>query len=135
FITKPFDMRVLIARIRAVVRRSVSHPEATMRIGRLLLNLDERIASVGGQPLPLTPKEYEVLEILSRCDGRAVSKQSLSDHLYQGRDQRSSKVIDVFLHKLRKKLAAATGGEQYIETTWGSGYVLRDPNKAVRQLR
>jgi len=135
FLTKPFDIGELIARLRAVVRRSVSEPEATRRIGKLLLNLDKRIAAVGDQPLPLTLKEYEVLEVLSRSEGRPVSRRALSDHLYQGKDERTFKVIDVFIHKVRKKLAAATGGEQYIETTWGSGYVLRDPNKAARQLK
>jgi len=90
---------------------------------------------VGDQPLPLTPKEYDILEILSRSEGRPVSRRALSDHFYQGTDERTSKVIDVFIHKVRKKLAAATDGEQYIETAWGSGNVLRDPSKAAPQLK
>ncbi len=126
FLTKPFDHRELLARIQAIIRRSTGHPASTIRTGKLLVNLDGRIVSVGDQPLRLTAKEYGILELLSLRKGTTLTKEMFLNHLYGGRDEPELKIIDVFVCKLRKKLAQATGGEHYIETVWGRGYALRD---------
>jgi two-component system cell cycle response regulator CtrA len=75
----------------------------------------------------LTGKEYGILELLSLRKGTAITKEMFLNHLYGGMDEPELKIIDVFVCKLRKKLAQATGGEHYIETVWGRGYALRDP--------
>jgi two-component system cell cycle response regulator CtrA len=75
----------------------------------------------------LTGKEYGILELLSLRKGTTLTKEMFLNHLYGGMDEPELKIIDVFVCKLRKKLAQATGGRHYIETVWGRGYVLRDP--------
>src|SRR5438045_2657847 len=126
FLTKPFEQRELVARIQAIVRRSKGHPESTIRTGKLLVNLDSRIVTVGDQPLHLTAKEYGILELLSLRKGTTLTKEMFLNHLYGGMDEPELKIIDVFICKLRKKLSLACGGANYIETVWGRGYVLRD---------
>jgi two-component system cell cycle response regulator CtrA len=93
----------------------------------LAINLDSRAVEVDGQPIHLTGKEYEILELLSLRKGTTLTKEMFLNHLYGGMDEPELKIINVFICKLRKKLSAATGGENYIETVWGRGYVLRDP--------
>jgi two-component system cell cycle response regulator CtrA len=127
YLTKPFDKRELIARIQAIVRRSKGHSQSIIETGRLKVNLDSRTVEVEGQPLHLTGKEYGILELLSLRKGTTLTKEMFLNHLYGGIDEPELKIIDVFICKLRKKLANATGGQNYIETVWGRGYVLRDP--------
>jgi len=127
YLTKPFDKRELIARIQAIVRRSKGHSDSIIETGKLTVNLDTRTVEVGGQPLHLTGKEYGILELLSLRKGTTLTKEMFLNHLYGGMDEPELKIIDVFVCKLRKKLAAATGGDNYIETVWGRSYVLRDP--------
>ena len=91
------------------------------------VNLDSRTVEVEGQPLHLTGKEYGILELLSLRKGTTLTKEMFLNHLYGGIDEPELKIIDVFICKLRKKLVTATGGQNYIETVWGRGYVLRDP--------
>jgi two-component system cell cycle response regulator CtrA len=134
FLTKPFDRRELIARIQAIVRRSKGHSESTIRTGKLIVNLYSRIVTVDDHPLHLTAKEYGILELLSLRKGTTLTKEMFLNHLYGGMDEPELKIIDVFICKLRKKLATATGGEHYIETVWGRGYVLRDPAEATAEL-
>ena len=129
YLTKPFDKRELIARIQAIVRRSKGHSDSVIETGKLTVNLDTRTVEVGGQPLHLTGKEYGILELLSLRKGTTLTKEMFLNHLYGGMDEPELKIIDVFVCKLRKKLASATGGDNYIETVWGRGYVLRDPVK------
>ncbi len=127
YLTKPFDKAELIARIHAIVRRSKGHSESVIRTGKLIVNLDTRTVEVNQQPLHLTGKEYGILELLSLRKGTTLTKEMFLNHLYGGMDEPELKIIDVFICKLRKKLSAATDGENYIETVWGRGYVLRDP--------
>jgi two-component system cell cycle response regulator CtrA len=127
YLTKPFDRRELIARIQAIVRRSKGHSDSIIRTGKLSVNLDARTVEVESQPLHLTGKEYGILELLSLRKGTTLTKEMFLNHLYGGMDEPELKIIDVFVCKLRKKLSAATGGDNYIETVWGRGYVLRDP--------
>jgi two-component system cell cycle response regulator CtrA len=127
FLTKPFDRRELTARILAIVRRSKGHAASMIRIGKLTINLDTRVVSVGDQPVHLSPKQYGILELLSLRKGTVVREEVFLNHLYGGMDEPESKIVDVLICQLRKKLAQATGGSHYIETQWGQGYVLRDP--------
>ena len=127
YLTKPFDKRELIARIQAIVRRSRGHSDSIIKTGKLTVNLDTRRVEVDGQPLHLTGKEYGILELLSLRKGTTLTKEMFLNHLYGGMDEPELKIIDVFVCKLRKKLTAAIGGENYIETVWGRGYALRDP--------
>ena len=130
YLTKPFDKRELIARIQAIVRRSKGHSDSVIKTGRLTVNLDTRTVEVDSQPLHLTGKEYGILELLSLRKGTTLTKEMFLNHLYGGMDEPELKIIDVFVCKLRKKLATATNGDNYIETVWGRGYVLRDPIQA-----
>ena len=97
-----------------------------VRTGKVVVNLDKRVVFVDDQPVHLTGKEYDILELLSRHKGTTLTKEMFLDHLYGRMDGPDFKIIDVFVCKLRKKLAQATGGNHYIETVWGRGYVLRD---------
>ena len=133
YLTKPFDRRELIARIQAIVRRSKGHSDSIIRTGKLSVNLDARTVEVESQPLHLTGKEYGILELLSLRKGTTLTKEMFLNHLYGGMDEPELKIIDVFVCKLRKKLSAATGGDNYIETVWGRGYVLRDPVEAATE--
>lgn len=127
YLTKPFDKRELVARIQAIVRRSKGHSDSVIRTGRLAVNLDTRTVEIDNHPLHLTGKEYGILELLSLRKGTTLTKEMFLNHLYGGMDEPELKIIDVFVCKLRKKLATASSGENYIETVWGRGYVLRDP--------
>ena len=133
YLTKPFDKRELVARIHAIVRRSKGHSDSVIRTGRLTVNLDTRTVEVDTQPLHLTGKEYGILELLSLRKNTTLTKEMFLNHLYGGMDEPELKIIDVFVCKLRKKLAAATGGDNYIETVWGRGYVLRDPSAPLEE--
>ena len=133
YVTKPFDRAELIARIHAVVRRSKGHSQSVIRTGKLSVNLDSKTVEVDGSRVHLTGKEYAMIELLSLRKGTTLTKEMFLNHLYGGRDEPEWKIIDVFICKLRKKLALASGGENYIETVWGRGYVLRDSGE-VDQL-
>ena len=127
YMTKPFHRDELVARIHAIIRRSKGHSQSVIRTGKVAVNLDAKTAEVDGKPVHLTGKEYQMLELLSLRKGTTLTKEMFLNHLYGGMDEPELKIIDVFICKLRKKLAEATGGETYIETVWGRGYVLRDP--------
>ncbi|MEW5424310.1 response regulator transcription factor CtrA [Amorphus sp. 3PC139-8] len=126
YMTKPFHKDELVARINAIVRRSKGHAQSVIRTGELAVNLDTKTVEVGGQRVHLTGKEYQMLELLSLRKGTTLTKEMFLNHLYGGMDEPELKIIDVFICKLRKKLSAATGGKNYIETVWGRGYVLRE---------
>jgi two-component system cell cycle response regulator CtrA len=103
------------------------HSKSTIRTGKLVVNLDTRVVTVDDKPVHLTDKEYAVLALLSLREGTVVTKEMFFNHLYGGKDEPELKILDIFVAKLRKKLAQATGGTHCIETVWGRGYVLRDP--------
>ncbi len=136
YMTKPFHRQELIARIHAIVRRSKGHAQSVIATGKFAVNLDAKTVEVDGKPVHLTGKEYQMLELLSLRKGTTLTKEMFLNHLYGGMDEPELKIIDVFICKLRKKLSEATGGENYIETVWGRGYVLRDPasSEAKRRL-
>ena len=127
YLTKPFHREELIARIHAIIRRSKGHAQSVIHTGRIAVNLDAKTVEADGQAVHLTGKEYQMLELLSLRKGTTLTKEMFLNHLYGGMDEPELKIIDVFICKLRKKLAEATGGENYIETVWGRCYVLREP--------
>ncbi|MFN0264563.1 response regulator transcription factor CtrA [Tepidamorphus sp. 3E244] len=127
YMTKPFHKDELVARIHAIVRRSKGHAQSVITTGDLTVNLDTKTVEVASQRVHLTGKEYQMLELLSLRKGTTLTKEMFLNHLYGGIDEPELKIIDVFICKLRKKLSTATGGKNYIETVWGRGYVLRDP--------
>ncbi len=127
YLTKPFHREELVARIHAIIRRSKGHSQSIIQTGRIGVNLDAKTVSVAGKSVHLTGKEYQMLELLSLRKGTTLTKEMFLNHLYGGMDEPELKIIDEFICKLRKKLSNATDGDNYIETVWGRGYVLRDP--------
>src|SRR5215467_12368099 len=128
YMTKPFHKDELVARIQAVVRRSKGHSQSVITTGKLTVNLDAKTVEANGARVHLTGKEYQMLELLSLRKGTTLTKEMFLNHLYGGMDEPELKIIDVFICKLRKKLANASNGKNYIETVWGRGYVLREPS-------
>ncbi|HHL21637.1 MAG TPA: response regulator transcription factor [Aliiroseovarius sp.] len=131
YMTKPFHREELVARIHAIIRRSKGHAQSVIRTGEIEVNLDAKTVEVDGRTVHLTGKEYQILELLSLRKGTTLTKEMFLNHLYGGMDEPELKIIDVFICKLRKKLATANNGESHIETVWGRGYVLRDPEPAT----
>ena len=132
YLTKPFHREELVARIHAIIRRSKGHAQSIIQTGQIAVNLDAKTVDVDGATVHLTGKEYQMLELLSLRKGTTLTKEMFLNHLYGGMDEPELKIIDVFICKLRKKLSEATAGDNYIETVWGRGYVLRDPEPVVR---
>ena len=135
YLTKPFHREELVARIHAIIRRSKGHAQSVIRTGKIAVNLDAKTVEAEGKAVHLTGKEYQMLELLSLRKGTTLTKEMFLNHLYGGMDEPELKIIDVFICKLRKKLAQATEGDNYIETVWGRGYVLRDPEPARAAAR
>lgn len=129
YMTKPFHREELVARIQAIIRRSKGHSHSVIRTGAIMVDLDARSVEVKGRPVNLTGKEYQILELLSLRKGTTLTKEMFLNHLYGGMDEPELKIIDVFICKLRKKLAEVIPGQSYIETVWGRGYVLREPSE------
>jgi two-component system, cell cycle response regulator CtrA len=127
YMTKPFHKDELVARIHAVVRRSKGHAQSVIQTGELIIDLDTKKVEVNGARVHLTRKEYQMLELLSLRKGTAITKEMFLNHLYGGMDEPDSKIIDVFICKLRRKLADSSGGNEFIETVWARGYVLSEP--------
>src|SRR5882762_987617 len=107
YMTKPFHKDELVARIQAVVRRSKGHSQSVITTGKLTVNLDAKTVEVDGSRVHLTGKEYQMLELLSLRKGTTLTKEMFLNHLYGGMDEPELKIIDVFICKLRKKLAVA----------------------------
>ncbi len=133
YLTKPFHREELVARIHAIIRRSKGHSQSIISTGLINVNLDAKTVDVRGETVHLTGKEYQMLELLSLRKGTTLTKEMFLNHLYGGMDEPELKIIDVFICKLRKKLSEATGEPSYIETVWGRGYVLRDPQSSAGQ--
>src|SRR4029077_6589234 len=109
YLTKPFNNE-LFARIQAIVRRSQGHAQSVIKTGELAVNLDTKTVEVSNARVHLTRKEYQMLERLSLREGTPLTKEMFLNHLYGGMDEPEVKIIDVFICKLRKKLANASNG-------------------------
>lgn len=135
YLTKPFDREELIARLQALVRRSQGHAELIIRTGSMTIDLRARSVTVLDRRISLTNKEYAILELLSLRKRQTLTKEAMVSHIYGGRDEPELKIIDVFVCKLRKKLADVDRGAALcLETVWGRGYALRDP-EVEREVR
>ena len=132
YITKPFHRDDLVARINAIVRRSRGHAESVIQTGDLIVDLSKKKVEVNGLRVHLTGKEYQILELLSLRKGTTLSKEMFLNHLYGDMDEPDAKIIDVFICKLRKKLAGASGGNEFIETLWSRGYTLSESTMVAR---
>ena len=134
YMTKPFHKTELIARVHAIVRRSQGHAQSVVQTGDLSVNVDAKTVHINHVGVNLTGKEYQMLELLSLRRGTTITKEMFLGQLYGGMDEPEIKIIDVFICKLRKKLAAASGGKDYIETVWGRGYLLREPQEVRAKM-
>jgi two-component system cell cycle response regulator CtrA len=132
YLTKPFNRGELLARIQAIVRRSKGHSDSNIHIGEhLVLNMESRSVEANGKTVHLTSKEYGIFELIALRRGAILTKEMFLNHLYGGIDEPDLKIIDVFICKLRKKLATATGGINYVETVWGRGYMLKEDGERL----
>jgi two-component system, cell cycle response regulator CtrA len=129
FLPKPFHKDELVTRIRAIVRRSQGHAQSLVKIGDLCIDLDAKTIAIDGIPVHLTVKEYQMVELMSLRRGSTVTKAMFLNNLYGGIDEPGTKIIDVFICKLRKKLLKASNGKNYIETVWGRGWMLHEPSE------
>jgi two-component system, cell cycle response regulator CtrA len=134
YMTKPFHWDELVARIYAIVRRYRGHAQSVITTDDLCVNLDRKTVEINGSRLHVTSKEYQILELLAIRKGSTLTKEMFLSHLYGGLDEPEVKIIDVFICKLRKKLANASGGKDYIQTIWGRGYVMREPAQNVASI-
>ncbi len=130
YMTKPYDRSELVARVKAIVRRSRGLADNIIKVGRMTINLSAKKVFIDETLLPLTAKEYALVELLALKKGGTVSKESFLSQIYGGMDEPEIKIIDVFLCKIRQKIKKITGGETYIHTTWGRGYTLEEKKKA-----
>ena len=132
--TKPFHKTELIARVHAIVRRSRGHAQSVVQTGDLTVNVDAKTVHINQVRVNLTGKEYQMLELLSLRRGATITKEMFLGQLYGGMDEPAIKIIDVFMCKIRKKLANASNGKDYIETVWGRGYRLREPEEVTTKM-
>lgn len=124
YLTKPFDKHELLAHLEAIIRRANGHSSLQIEIGNLEIDLHRKVVNVDGKTVALTRKEYEIVNLLGVRKGAVLSKASFINHLYGGRDEPESKIVDVFVCKLRHKLKKAGLKGAAIETVWGQGYKL-----------
>ena len=132
YLSKPFDRRELVARLKAVLRRAKRHPPSLVHVGAMTVDLDGQVARVGTLEIPLTGKEFATLELLARRKGSTVAKEAFLVHLYADMDVPGIKIIDVFICKLRKKLAEIPEIGCEIDTVWSRGYLLREAEPIAR---
>lgn len=127
YVNKPFNAEELVARVNAIVRRSKGHAESLVKVGKMAIDLNTKVVTVADKVLPLTAKEYALIELLALKKGATVSKEQFLNHLYNGVDDEPQvKIIDVFFCKIRSKIKELSGGEDYITTVWGRGYILQE---------
>jgi DNA-binding response OmpR family regulator len=123
YLAKPFDFGELLARIRALLRRGDRLAEDTITVGDLVVDTRTQTVVRAGRPVPLTTKEYAMLEFLARHSGRVVGRAEISEHVWDGNFDPFSNAIEVYINRLRRKLSEA-GGEPLIHTRRGAGYRL-----------
>jgi DNA-binding response OmpR family regulator len=134
YLTKPFELEELLARIRALVRRNHQVKDPTIRVLDLVLDTAARTVERAGQKIHLTPREYALLEFLAFNQGKVVTRTMIWEHLYDEYDENTSNVVDVYIRYLRNKIDK--GFEPpLILTRWGEGYMLRgeeDPGPSAK---
>ena len=126
YLTKPFDLGELIARVKALIRRGKGVAQSLLTVGRLTMNAVEQTVRCDGQLIDLSPTEYRILEYLMFRPRAVVSKRELLEHLYDYTWEHHSNVIEAHISNLRKRLRI-TGEEATVETVRGRGYRLEAP--------
>ena len=121
YVTKPFDVEELVARVRALIRRSANQPAPIVRIRDIEVDTARRFVSQNGHEVSLTGKEYAILHLLLMRRGQLVTRTMIYDHVYGEHDDSLSNVVDVYISNLRRKL-----GSELIDTRRGEGYVIRE---------
>jgi two-component system OmpR family response regulator len=121
YLTKPFKLDELIARLKALIRRSAGHPAPVIRVGPVEIDTAKRLVRKHGQVVPLAPKEFALVELLAFNRGKLVTRTAIYEHIYDENDSSLSNVVDVYVSNIRKKL-----GPDFVETRRGHGYVVND---------
>ena len=134
YLTKPFSKVELLARINAVIRRTSGHFSSVIKVGPITIDTRRRCVTVYGASLPLTSREYAILELLVMKKGTVLPKEAFLNHIYGGMDEPEVKIVDVFICKLRKKISDLSGGINLIETVWGRGYTIRDCDDEIDNM-
>ena len=119
YVTKPFEIDELTARVRALIRRSANQPSPLITVGDVHIDTAARTVTKDGQPVALTAKEYALVELLVLNRGKLVTRTMIYDHIYDENDDTFSNVVDVYVANLRRKL-----GKDFIETRRGMGYIV-----------
>jgi two-component system cell cycle response regulator CtrA len=119
------DRDELIARMRAIVRRTRGHGQSRLQVGALALDIDQQMVTANGQHVHFTAKEFALLQLLMLRKNMVMTKDAILTNLYGGMDEPDIKIIDVFVCKIRNKLAKV-GIADAISTVWGRGYTVRD---------
>jgi len=124
YMTKPFELAELLARVRALIRRNHQVKDPVIRVRDLEIDTSSRSVKRAGQPIQLTPREYALLEFLAFHRGKVATRTMIWEHLYDEQDESTSNVVDVYIRYLRNKIDK--GHEtQLILTRWGEGYMMR----------
>ena len=124
YLTKPFELEELLARLRALIRRGHQVKDPVLRVHDLELDTATRTVKRTGQPIHLTPREYALLEFLAFHRGKVVTRTMIWEHLYDEHDETTSNVVDVYIRYLRTKIDKGFD-PPLILTRWGEGYLLR----------
>jgi len=119
YLTKPFELSELLARVRALIRRGADKPSPLIRVSDIEINTSARTVKKAGKPVELTAKEYALVELLALHKGELVTRTMIYDHIYDEKDDSLSNVVDVYVSNLRRKL-----GKDFVETRRGQGYIL-----------
>jgi DNA-binding response OmpR family regulator len=128
YLTKPFELEELLARLRALIRRGHQVKDPVIRVHDLELDTAARTVKRGGQPIHLTPREYALLEFLAFHRGKVATRSMIWEHLYDEQDESTSNVVDVYIRYLRNKIDKGYD-PPLILTRWGEGYLLRGDDK------
>jgi DNA-binding response OmpR family regulator len=128
YLTKPFELEELLARLRALIRRGHQVKDPIIRVHDLELDTASRTVKRGGQPIHLTPREYALLEFLAFHRGKVATRSMIWEHLYDEQDESTSNVVDVYIRYLRNKIDKGFD-PPLILTRWGEGYLLRGDDK------
>ncbi|SFJ92896.1 response regulator transcription factor [Celeribacter neptunius] len=121
-ISGPVNPAFLAAQIKAAVRRTAGYASKSLQVGALTLDTDHNVATINGQELQLTRKEYEILEMLVLNRERLVTRETFMNHLYAWNDEPDTRIINVYLSRIRQQIELCGGEPDIVETVWGLGY-------------
>jgi len=128
YVTKPFSVEELLARLRAALRRADAPSDPVVELGDLRIDLEKRAVSVAGKPVQLTPHEFELLALLARNEGKLLTHRAILREVWGHAYERESHYLHVYVSQLRRKIEADPARPRYILTEPGAGYRLRAPS-------